>query len=79
MLPPQGEKHAEPDPLAKPEPQRAEERGEGRLQLKSGQELAGTIGEISDHWVEIKELVGKEFYDALARLDDVSAIIGRMK
>ena len=44
------------------------------LVLRSGKEYGGTIGEVRAQTVVLKSLSGKEFYDALIRLDDVSAI-----
>jgi len=44
------------------------------LVLRSGKEYGGTVGEVRGQSVVLKSLSGKEFYDALIRLDDVSAI-----
>lgn len=44
------------------------------LVLRSGKEYGGTISEVRGQAVVLKSLSGKEFYDALIRLDDVSAI-----
>ena len=44
------------------------------LILRSGKEYGGTVGEVRGQAVVLKSLSGKEFYDALVRLDDVSAI-----
>lgn len=44
------------------------------LVLRSGKEYGGTIGEVRGQAVVLKSLSGKEFSDALIRLDDVSAI-----
>jgi hypothetical protein len=44
------------------------------LILRSGKEYGGTVGEVREQSVVLKSLSGKEFYDALVRLDDVSAI-----
>jgi hypothetical protein len=44
------------------------------LILRSGKEYGGTVGEVRGQSVVLKSLSGKEFYDALVRLDDVSAI-----
>lgn len=44
------------------------------LVLRSGKEYGGTVGEVRGQAVVLKSLSGKEFYDALIRLDDVSAI-----
>lgn len=42
--------------------------------LRSGKEYGGTVAEVRGQSVVLKNLSGKEFYDALIRLDDVSAI-----
>ena len=44
------------------------------LLLDSGKEYSGTVAEVRGEGVVLKGLGGKEFYDALIRLDDVSAI-----
>ena len=44
------------------------------LIIRSGKEYGGTVGEVRGQAVVLKSLSGKEFYDALVRLDDVSAI-----
>ncbi|MBY0278395.1 hypothetical protein K2Z84_23955 [Candidatus Binatia bacterium] len=44
------------------------------LLLRSGKEYGGTVAEVRGQSVVLKSLSGKEFYDALVRLDDVSAI-----
>lgn len=49
------------------------------LKLNSGQEVAGKVAAVGPNAVHIAELKGTEFYDAVVRLDDVSAVIVRMK
>jgi len=44
------------------------------LLLRSGKEYGGTVGEVRDQSVVLKSIAGKEFYDALVRLDDISAV-----
>jgi hypothetical protein len=44
------------------------------LVLRSGKEYGGTVGEVRGQAVVLKSLSGKEFFDALIRMDDVSAI-----
>ena len=44
------------------------------LHLRNGQTLAGPIGGVGDHNVLITGLTGKEFYDALIRIEDLCAI-----
>jgi hypothetical protein len=44
------------------------------LQLRSGKEYGGTVGEVRGQSVVVKSIAGKEFYDVLVRMDDISAI-----
>ena len=44
------------------------------LHLRSGIQIQGQVGAVSTHNVVIAEIVGREFYSAVVRLDDVSAI-----
>jgi hypothetical protein len=44
------------------------------LLLRSGKEYGGTVGEVRGQSVVLKSIAGKEFYDALIRLDDISAV-----
>jgi hypothetical protein len=44
------------------------------LLLRSGKEYGGTVGEVRGQSVVLKGIAGKEFYDALVRLDDISAV-----
>ena len=44
------------------------------LHLRSGATLTGPIGSVGGHFVVLKELSGKEFYDAVVRLEDVCAM-----
>ena len=49
------------------------------LQLLGGQELSGKLAEVGETAVHLSELTGKEFYDAVIRLDHISAIVLRMR
>jgi hypothetical protein len=44
------------------------------LQLRSGKEYGGTVAEVRADSVVLRTLTGKEFFDAIVRLDDVSAV-----
>lgn len=44
------------------------------LLLRSGKEYGGTVGEVRGQSVVVKSIAGKEFYDALVRIDDISAV-----
>lgn len=49
------------------------------LQLDSGNEISGSVVEVGDEAVHLKELVGKEYFDGLIVLDDIAAVIVRVK
>jgi hypothetical protein len=49
------------------------------LILVSGKSLVGTVKEVGTSGVHLSALEGKEFYDALVRIDQVSAIVVRTK
>jgi len=49
------------------------------VKLGSGDELTGTIGTVNGKLVHLRELSGKEFFDAVVSMDDISAIIIRTK
>ena len=44
------------------------------LLLRSGKEYGGTVGDVRGQSVVLKSIAGKEFYDALVRIDDISAV-----
>jgi hypothetical protein len=57
-------------------------RNEGQkaeIRLKSGEKLSGKVTAVGEKAVHISELTGQEFYDAVISLDDVSAVIIRVK
>lgn len=42
--------------------------------LNSGKTFAGLVKEVGEHLVHIEKLVGKEYFDALIRIEDIGAI-----
>lgn len=44
------------------------------LILSSGKVFTGTIKEVGQHLVHLEKLQGKEYFDALIRIEDVSAV-----
>jgi hypothetical protein len=44
------------------------------LRLKSGDELSGTVGDVNDNIVHIKQLTGKEFFDAAVAIKGILAV-----
>jgi hypothetical protein len=45
------------------------------IQFKSGGQMAGKLSEIGTQSILLKELRGKEYYDALIVIDDIAAVI----
>ncbi len=44
------------------------------LHLRSGKTLQGYIRAIGNDFVHLEKIAGRDFYDALIRIDDISAI-----
>lgn len=44
------------------------------VHLRSGDTLQGYVKAVGDVQIHLEKLAGKDFYDALIRLDDISAI-----
>ncbi len=42
--------------------------------LKSGTEITGKVTSVGSHTLTLSELSGKEFFDAVIDLDDISAV-----
>jgi hypothetical protein len=49
------------------------------LRFASGEELAGKVASVGDQSVYLTELAGREFFDAVVALDDVTAVVFRAK
>lgn len=49
------------------------------IKLASGQEVEGTVSKVGPSALHLSQLVGKEFFDAVVRLDQISAVIIRTK
>ena len=49
------------------------------LHLRNGQQLEGKLGGWSDNFVVLTELSGKEVYDAVVRVSDISAVSSRAR
>jgi hypothetical protein len=47
--------------------------------LRSGQTIQGYVKSVGDHFVHLERLAGRDFYDALVRMDDISAVEARFK
>ena len=49
------------------------------LKLDSGEELGGVVRTVGEHVVHIEKISGKEFFDAIVDLDEVAAVILRVR
>lgn len=49
------------------------------IKLKSGSELTGKVGEVNENIVHLMELSGKEFFDAVASIKTIEAVVIRTK
>jgi len=47
--------------------------------LDSGNTLTGLVKEVGDHLVHLEKLDGKEYYDALIRIERIDALEGRFR
>jgi len=50
-----------------------------KLRLKSGQELGGTVARFGSGVVQLSQVSGMEFFDAVVSLDDISAVLIRTR
>jgi hypothetical protein len=49
------------------------------LLLRSGQTIQGYVKAVGDHFVHVEKIAGKDFYDALVRMEDISAVEARFR
>ena len=49
------------------------------ITLTQGEELSGTVANITDELLQLEQLTGKEFYDAVIPVKNISAVIIRTK
>jgi hypothetical protein len=47
------------------------------LHLRSGEKIAGRVGQVTDNIVYLSHLTGAEFYDAFVDVKDISAVVIR--
>ncbi len=48
-----------------------------KVKLESGQDVEGNVAKVGSHAVYLTELTGMEFFDAMVKLDDITAVIGK--
>ena len=49
------------------------------LKLDSGEELGGVVRTVGEHVVHVEKISGKEFFGAVVDLDEVAAVILRVR
>lgn len=49
------------------------------VKLSSGVEMTGTVGVVNNSVVHLGALSGKEYFDAVINVDDIEAIVVRVK
>lgn len=49
------------------------------LLMQSGEDLEGTVVLVGNGLAHISKLAGKDFYDAVVKLDDISAVVIRVR
>lgn len=50
-----------------------------KIKLESGQDLEGKVARVGSHGVQLTELSGMEFFDAIVKLEEVAAVIVRVR
>lgn len=50
-----------------------------KLKLESGQDLEGKVAKVGSHAVQLAELTGMEFFDATVKLEDIAAVIVKVR
>ena len=49
------------------------------VNLRSGKVYQGRVKSVGEHLVHLEKIAGRDFYDALIRIDDISAIEARFR
>ena len=49
------------------------------IHLRSGKSFQGYVKAIGDHFVHLEKLSGRDFYDALIRIEDITAIEAKFR
>jgi hypothetical protein len=49
------------------------------VHLRRVQTVVGSVGAVGDHFIVLTRLAGKDFFDGLVRLDDVSAVLVQVR
>ncbi len=49
------------------------------VRLESGENLEGTVSKVGDSVVHIAKLSGRDFYDAVVRIDRINAVVFKVR
>lgn len=49
------------------------------VRLETGENLEGTVSKVGDSVVHLAKLAGKDFYDAVVRIDRISAVVFKVR
>jgi hypothetical protein len=49
------------------------------VHLRSGKTFQGYVKSVGDHFVHLEKLAGREFFDVLVRIEDISAIEAKFR
>ncbi len=47
--------------------------------LDAGQEMTGTLKKVGDHLIQLSAPAGKEFFDAMIRIDRITSVMVRVR
>jgi hypothetical protein len=50
-----------------------------KIKLSSGQDVEGKVAKVGSHAVQLTELVGMELFDATVKLEQITAVIVRVR
>lgn len=50
-----------------------------KVKLESGQDIEGKVAKVGSHAFQLTELSGMEFFDATVRIEEVAAVIVRVR
>jgi hypothetical protein len=50
-----------------------------KVKLESGQDLDGKVAKIGSHAIQLAELTGMEFFDATVKLNEIAAVIVKIR
>lgn len=49
------------------------------VRLETGESLEGNVSKVGDTLVQITRITGREFFDAVVRIDKINAVVFRVK